>query len=196
MNEAIRMQLSAFVDGELPENEAELLLRRLSQDAELRQQVSEYLAIGRVMRGEPQVHGLNALRDRIACALDDAPIPEAIAEPPPARQRLLRPVAGFAVAATVALVAILGLRQGGDTPTTIEPGTVVAGAEAITQPEVDDVLEQYRRAHIFETAPQSIDTRLTGFTLPEESEAATEEPEPVDDDAAADESPTEPTDAE
>jgi len=37
MNEAIKMQLSAFVDGELPENESELLLRRLSQDAELRQ---------------------------------------------------------------------------------------------------------------------------------------------------------------
>jgi len=31
MNEAIRMQVSAFVDGELPENEADLLVRRLSQ---------------------------------------------------------------------------------------------------------------------------------------------------------------------
>ena len=30
------MQVSAFVDGELPENEAELLVRRLSQDALLR----------------------------------------------------------------------------------------------------------------------------------------------------------------
>ena len=32
MNEGIEMQISAFVDGELPENEAELLLRRMSQD--------------------------------------------------------------------------------------------------------------------------------------------------------------------
>ena len=38
MNDAIKMQISAFVDGELPDNECELLLRRLSHDAELRQQ--------------------------------------------------------------------------------------------------------------------------------------------------------------
>ncbi len=35
MNEGIEMQISAFVDGELPENEAELLLRRMSEDLEL-----------------------------------------------------------------------------------------------------------------------------------------------------------------
>ena len=62
MNEAIRMQVSAFVDGELPENEAELLVRRLSQDADLRRQVSEYLAIGRIMRGEYSLQGSDALR--------------------------------------------------------------------------------------------------------------------------------------
>ena len=110
MNEAIRMQLSAFVDGELPENEAELLLRRLSQDAELRQQVSDYLAIGRVMRGDPQIAGLDTLRERIACELDEVPIPEAIAEEQQAPNRWLRPVGGVAVAATVAMVAILGLQ--------------------------------------------------------------------------------------
>ena len=37
MNDGIKMQISAFVDGELPDNEAELLLRRLSQDLDLRQ---------------------------------------------------------------------------------------------------------------------------------------------------------------
>ena len=40
---------SPFVDGELPDNESELLLRRLSQDAALRQQVAEYLEIGRLV---------------------------------------------------------------------------------------------------------------------------------------------------
>ena len=39
MNDALKIQISAFVDGELPENESELLLRRLSQDIALRQQV-------------------------------------------------------------------------------------------------------------------------------------------------------------
>ena len=41
MNEALKMQISAFIDGELPENEAELLLRRLNQDAAMRQQVAD-----------------------------------------------------------------------------------------------------------------------------------------------------------
>ena len=71
MNEAIRMQLSAFVDGELPDNEAELLLRRLSQDAELRQHVAEYMAIGRAIRGDTQVAGIDGLRDRIAATIDE-----------------------------------------------------------------------------------------------------------------------------
>ena len=57
MNEAIRMQLSAFVDGELPSNEAELLLRRMSQDVSLRQEVAEYLAIGRLIRAEAGLAG-------------------------------------------------------------------------------------------------------------------------------------------
>ena len=48
MNDGIRMQISAYVDGELPENEAELLLRRMSQDAELRQEVAEYLGSHRL----------------------------------------------------------------------------------------------------------------------------------------------------
>ena len=61
MNEALKMQISAFVDGELPENEAELLLRRLSQDAELRQQVSRYLEIGRAIRQERDVAGMDQL---------------------------------------------------------------------------------------------------------------------------------------
>ena len=71
MNDAIKMQISAFVDGELPQNEAELLLRRLCQDAELRQQAAEYLAMGRVMRGERVVAGLGMLRERVAAAIDD-----------------------------------------------------------------------------------------------------------------------------
>ena len=51
MNDAIKTQISAFVDGELPDNESEMLLRRLSQDLELRQQAAEYFAIGRAMQG-------------------------------------------------------------------------------------------------------------------------------------------------
>jgi len=75
MNETIRMQLSAYVDGELPESETELLLRRLSQDATLRAELAEFLEIGRRMRSEPTMPGIHALRGRIAAALDETVLP-------------------------------------------------------------------------------------------------------------------------
>ena len=77
MNEGLEMQISAFVDGELPDNEAELLLRRLSQDAVMRQQVARYLEIGRLIRQDKDVPGVDKLRGRIAAALGD----ELVAEP-------------------------------------------------------------------------------------------------------------------
>ena len=148
MNEAIRMQLSAFVDGELPENEAELLLRRLSQDAELRQQVAEFMAIGRAMRGEVQVSGIDDLRDRVATAIDAAPSIEDHVEDLPVDDRLVRPLAGFAIAATVALVAIFGLGQMAGVEGVVEDQATANGAAtAITQPPVDDILQQYRMMH-------------------------------------------------
>ena len=145
MNEALKMQLSAFVDGELPENESELLLRRLSQDAELRQQVSEYLAVGRVMRGEPMVPGVDTLRDRVAAAIDDGESPAETVETAPATSPLIRPITGLAVAATVAVVALFGIQQ--FTTPDAASGTGDAASVAITQPGPDALLDQYRQSH-------------------------------------------------
>ena len=111
MNDAIRMQLSAFVDGELPENEAELLLRRMSQDVELRQEVAEYLALGRLMRAETGIAGADRLHERIAAAIDDRPIDANVSDDPERSSRAIRPLAGAAIAATVTLVAIFALQQ-------------------------------------------------------------------------------------
>lgn len=126
MNDAIRMQISAFVDGELPENESELLVRRLCQDAELRQQVAEYCAIGRVMRGELSVPGLAALRERVAGALDESTVPADVDVFAPAKRSYLRPLGGIAIAATVAVLALLGLQQLNGIP---DPG---AGAHVVS----------------------------------------------------------------
>jgi sigma-E factor negative regulatory protein RseA len=111
MNDAIREQLSAFVDGELPENEAELLLRRMSQDVELRQDVAEYLAIGRLMRSEPGLAGADRLHERISAAIDEKPADAGDNALALQTSRAIRPLAGVAVAATVALVAIFALQQ-------------------------------------------------------------------------------------
>ncbi len=132
MNEGIKMQISAFVDGELPEAEAQLLLRRLSQDVELRQQAAEYFAIGRALRGQGSVAKMGNLRGRIAAAIDDRLIEEEFNEIEPVGRRYGRPLAGIAIAATVAIVAILGLQQ-----MTMVPGIDTA-APAVAEGTTDD----------------------------------------------------------
>jgi sigma-E factor negative regulatory protein RseA len=184
MNEAIRMQVSAFVDGELPDNEADLLVRRLSQDSDLRRQVAEYLAIGRIMRGEYSAQGSDVLRERIAAELDERPLQEpadaAVSDQAP---RYVRPVAGVAIAATVALVAIFGLGQVADVEDAI-PGVAVVSDEAVSEtvPTMkDDELRRYMILHGSEL--NSFSTRVTSLQIRAEElaeEAAAEDPETED----------------
>ncbi|MDH3756345.1 MAG: sigma-E factor negative regulatory protein [Gammaproteobacteria bacterium] len=184
MNEAIRMQVSAFVDGELPDNEADLLVRRLSQDADLRQQVSEYLAIGRVMRGEYTVQGGNALRERVAAELEERPLQEpadtVVAKQP---SRYVRPVAGAAIAATVALAAIFGLGQVADVDNAM-PETAIVADETVSEtvPTMnDDDLHQYVILHGYDS--NSFSTRVTSLQIRADElsgEAAAEDPEAED----------------
>jgi sigma-E factor negative regulatory protein RseA len=142
MNEALRLQVSAYVDGELPDNEAELLMRRLSQDPALRELVAGYLGIGRLIRREREVPGIEALRGRIQAALGEQPVEAAVPTAAPAR-RFLRPIAGLAVASTVAAVALLGLGRvdvpEGQPGETIAPASVAA-TPGYTEPQPSEVL--------------------------------------------------------
>ena len=191
MNEAIRMQVSAFVDGELPENEADLLVRRLSQDAHLRKQVSEYLAIGRIMRGEYSLQGSDALRERIAAELDagslQEPADSVVANQP---SRYVRPVAGAAIAATVALVAIFGLGRVADVDTAA-PATAVIADEAVSETVPTMSNDELRRLMILHgDGSNSFSTRVTSLQMRAEEldeEAAVEDPQ-----ADGDEDVTEP----
>lgn len=135
------MQISAFVDGELPDNESELLLRRLSQDASMRQQVAAYLEIGRLMRRDHDVPGMDSLRGRIAAALGQEPLEKEV-EPPAVGTALMTPAGGIAVAATVAAIALVGLSQLGGPSTDLLPDGAVAidMAPAYTEPTDEQIL--------------------------------------------------------
>ncbi len=185
MNEAIRMQLSAFVDGELPDNEKELLLRRLSQDAELRRELGEYLVIGRAMRGEFQPAGMEFLRERIGTAIESGEGIELAGETAGGGDRRLRPLAGFAIAAAVALVAIIGLQQtisGGGVGVEPADGSLVAG-EGITQPSVSEYLEQLRLHHDAAGPENNITTVLTSIELGREAVEEQDSERPLAEDA-------------
>ena len=114
MNETLKIQISAYVDGELSERESELLIRRMSQDPELRELAESYMGIGRALRGEPEWVPGGLLRDRVA---RDIGVEPAVIDDLPAAGiqggRLLRPLAGVAIAAGVAVLAIFGLQQVG-----------------------------------------------------------------------------------
>jgi sigma-E factor negative regulatory protein RseA len=148
MNDALKMQISAFIDGELPENEAELLLRRLNQDAAMRQQVAEYLAIGRHMRRDPELAGMSELRGRIANALGEELLPSVQASAAQT-SRFVRPALGVALAASVAVIALVGLRQSvlpDSTELVTEAAApLIESAPAMTQAAADDVLSDELR---------------------------------------------------
>jgi sigma-E factor negative regulatory protein RseA len=111
MSEQIREQVSAFLDGELPSSETELLLKRLMRDAELRESFGRYALIGESMRGTASVPVTRSFAARVNGAIDGEP---ATAAPPAVRvraNRWWRPFAGAAVAAGVAAVAVVGLQQ-------------------------------------------------------------------------------------
>lgn len=178
MNDAIRMQISAFVDGELPDNEADLLLRRMGQDGELRHSVAEYLAIGRVMRSEPSWPGADRIHERVAAAIDDrsvAPRTEVVADAP---ARRFRPFASIAAAAVVAGVALFALQQfdgsdrGASEVASVAGGQPAADAGYTVPRPLDEQVLRYYRIH-GATAPENgaggMITRLVSLRLDEEA---------------------------
>ena len=65
----IREQLSAFLDGELPEAELELLVRRLERDEEHRATLARYAAVGSVLRRDPLPTASLRLHDGLRAAI-------------------------------------------------------------------------------------------------------------------------------
>ncbi|MGA2776573.1 MAG: sigma-E factor negative regulatory protein [Steroidobacteraceae bacterium] len=123
MSEQIREQVSAFLDGELPSSETELLLKRLTRDAELRESFGRYALIGEACRGAKHAHLTRGLCERVNRAINgEAEIAVAASLQQPAL-RWWRPMAGASVAASVAVLAVFALQQRANTPT---PGALTA----------------------------------------------------------------------
>lgn len=204
-NETLRQQLSALVDGELPGAEAELLVRRLSRDSELKQAMSRYLLMGEALRQPTAVGPSRAFSSKVAAALEqDA---QTGAQPAPAIQagtqaqrpiaQWLRPVAGIAVAAGVAGLAIFAFRGsvGGSgavmTADTLEPVSITAKrseeGESYIVPAAADTpvvplaaarLTNYVVAHSEYSSPLGRRNMLTGLLAGDDAENATLTEEP------------------
>lgn len=134
MSDYLRDQLSAFIDGELPKHEIELLFKRLDGNPELRATLARYTVIGESLRTRSAEGPSRTFAQRVRAAVKESgPLAADFANAPRRHQwRWLKPVAGLAVAATVAAVAILGLQQ--IQPVTDQGPQVAAGTA--TQPLV------------------------------------------------------------
>jgi hypothetical protein len=115
MSEQIREQVSAFLDGELPGSETELLLKRLTRDPELRESFGRYAFIGEALRAAGSGSNRSPLSRGFAAgvnaAIDGEVVPAGSLRVRARAPRWWRPVAGVAVAAGVAAVAVVALQQ-------------------------------------------------------------------------------------
>jgi sigma-E factor negative regulatory protein RseA len=130
MSEQIREQVSAFLDGELPSSETELLLKRLTRGAELRESFGRYALIGEALRAAGSGASRSPLSRGFAAGVNAAIDGEALPSgslPIHARaSRWWRPVAGAAVAAGVAAVAVVALQQRAVSPSSRAVVPVIA----------------------------------------------------------------------
>jgi sigma-E factor negative regulatory protein RseA len=111
MSEQIREQVSAFLDGELPSTETELLLKRLTRDGELRESFGRYALIGEALRGSKHTLLTRGFASRVNLAIDGEPVTAANTAAATRGARWWRPFAGIGLVAGVAAVAIVAVQQ-------------------------------------------------------------------------------------
>lgn len=117
MTDQIREQMSALLDGELPQGEVGLLVRRMARDAELKRAFGNYVLAGESLRAPGSVVASQGFAARVSAAIDENAVVGPVAPPAPSRttMRWRRPLAATAVAASAALAAVLLVRpDGGD----------------------------------------------------------------------------------
>lgn len=167
MNDEIREQLSALSDDELNEVEQPLLLGRLQRDAGLRACLGRYQLIGEVMRGTGATATLG-VAERVQRALADDPMP--VNAGASAKTALWKPVAGLAVAASVALVAVLTVTSVNKPPQNDLPALATADPAPVAAPvpvpgpaatQVSDAGADER----WDRLDPSIDKRLSGYLV-------------------------------
>jgi sigma-E factor negative regulatory protein RseA len=119
MTDQIREQLSALLDGELPRDEMDLLMRRLDKDPGLRRAFGAYALIGEALRAPGGRIAAPAFAARVSAAIDEAPAivekkstarPAATMQLPQQVALWKRPMVRMALAASAAVTAVLLFR--------------------------------------------------------------------------------------
>lgn len=153
MTDRIKEQLSTFLDGELPEPETALLLKRLDRDDDLRGALSRYSLIGAVLRGDGDVPAARQVAARVSAAIAREPVRVASLLRIPGRQALVRSVAGIAVAAGVAFGAVMLVQQVETPDPAVAEALIAQAAEPPIEPVSDIVATDDAPASSYVTPP-------------------------------------------
>jgi len=183
-------QLSALLDGELPEAEVAMAVRRVTRDDALRAAALRYGLIGDALRGELPPGRPAELVARVRAEL--AAEPPSVMSPPPRFRHAVRYGAGLAMAASVALVALVALpgRQQSEPPPLLSATEVASPTpeQSMMLPPVytraagggPDRLTRYYVNHTEYAPPVSGRGALTRIIIIQPEAATAEEDRPAD----------------
>ena len=132
-------RLSAFVDGELKDPARDGIVDALYEDPELRRTWERFHLIGDAMRGTGPVPGADAVARNVSATLAGESV---VRLKPRARRSRLHPLAGLAIAAAIAGIAVLGLHRldgGGVQPPQIADASRPETAAAVSAPDRSEV---------------------------------------------------------
>ena len=162
MNEQKREQLSALVDDELT-HESSPVIDSLLQDNEAKETWIRYHLIGDSLRGHlPEHIGDISTHVSQAIALE----PTVLAPGKKKSSDLMKPVMGFAIAASVAAVAIFNVQQANQSPETGQP-VIAQSSIATSQPSLATsaqlVNQQKGQAQVYQV--KNVDPRLNRYLV-------------------------------
>ena len=138
MTDQIREQMSALLDGELPQDQIGLLVRRMERDTELKRAFGSYVLIGETLRAPGGITASCGFATRVQAVLDDGhtALPISPGTHLARRAGWLKPAAAVAVAAGTAFAAVLLLRPG-DQPGVGSGVAAVADVDAVSNTVTD-----------------------------------------------------------
>lgn len=128
MSDQFNEQISEFIDDEMSAEESEFFVRRLQRDAGARRQFLRYQLIGAAMRGEHFHPRAGELGIRLEQAIERDESSARRSKP------VTRLAAGAGIAASVALVAVFGLRYAYLGPSSLGAGSSATSAGLLDAP--------------------------------------------------------------
>jgi sigma-E factor negative regulatory protein RseA len=163
MVDSVKEQVSACLDGELPERELPLLSKRLGHDAELKGTLTRYALISETLRTGEAVRPSKDFAEAVMARIASEPASQPARFSPRTLQRL-RPAAGIAVAATVAALAVFSVQQSGLIPPSSE--VVADNSRALAPATVVEETDRYVVPSMPSTSSAFVPaTRLTNYVV-------------------------------